>query len=347
MGSVRQVFVHIGPYKSGTTYLQNILWGNEALLAEAGVRLPRNDWRGQRRAVAALLRRDPADRGGGADRWDALAREVADVEDAEVAVLSVERLCEADPAAVGALVSSLAPATVDVIYTARSLARAVPGDWQTRIRNRSAPTWAAYLASVRDPGDAESHGGRFWRQQDPAQSLPPWLEHVPVERVHVVTVPPPGSAPELLWRRFCVVLGLQPDGYDLAVPRANVSLGGVEAEALRRLTARVADRLPLRAYVDVVNHFVARDVLERREQSFRLVLPAGELDWLQPRSAAVVDFLRTGGFPVVGDLADLVPRPEPSERAPDEVHPAEVAAVLADVLAETAMELGRRQQPAR
>ncbi len=344
MGSVRRVLVHIGPYKSGTTYLQNILWGNQTLLAKAGVCLPRADWRGQRRAVAALLRRDPSGPRGGTDRWDALAREVADAEEAEVAVISVERLCEADSAAVGALVTSLAPATIDVVYTARSLGRVLPGDWQTRIRNRAAPTWADYLASVRDPGDAESYGARFWRQQDPGQSLPPWLEHLPAERVHIVTVPPPGSAPELLWQRFGEVLGLHPDGYDLAVPRSNVSLGGVEAEALRRLTARVADRLPLRAYVDVVNHFVARDVLERREQSFRLVLPKGELDWLQPRSAAAIDFLRDGGFSVVGDLAELALRPEPGERAPDAVQPAEVAAVLSEVLAETVLELGRRQR---
>ena len=353
MGAVQQVYVHIGPHKTGTTYLQNILWRNRSALAETGISVPGDEWPAQRRSVAKLVQRPPGVRARPApkrrsprDAWDRLLAEV-DASGAHTVLLSVERLCTAESHAVEALVQSFAPSRVDVVYTGRDLARVIPGAWQTRIRNRAAPTWREYLASVRCPGDAHTDGGRFWRQQDPAQSLPAWLDHVPSDRVHVVTTPPAGSPPQLLWERFCDVVVLEPDHYDLDVPRSNVSLGGVEAEVLRRLSARVAQRLPLSAYVDLVNHFVAREVLEQREQSFRLVLPETEHAWLAPRAEAAVGYLRRGGFRVVGDLGDLVPVPEAGARLPDDVSAGEVVQLLDEVLGATLLEIDRRQQASR
>lgn len=350
--TVRKVYVHIGPPKSGTTYLQAILWQNQSELARHGVVLARGDELGQRRAVAALRHRapdvpyaPPRTAQGGVrprDRWDRLVDDV-ETSDAETAVISVEQLCDAGPHAAATLFGSLAPVPVDLVYTARSLAKAVPGAWQTRVRNRRPPTWQDFLSSVRNPGDPDSHGGTFWRLQDPALSLPVWLEHIAPQRVHVVTVPAPGDTPELVWRRFASVLGVPPDGYDLDVPRANASLGGVEAEVMRRLAERTTDELPVRVFGNVVMRFVAREILERRaRQSFPLVLPEREHEWLDDRAQQVIDYLRTGGFHVVGDLAELVPVPAPSAREPDDVSEAEVLALLDETLAAVVVEMARR-----
>jgi len=351
MGAVRQVHVHIGPYKSGTTYVQNVLWRNRELLASRGVLVPRGVWPAQRRAVAALLRRvadlpaepprGPAGRVRPRDPWDRLVAEV-EASDAHTAVVSVERLCEAEADDVAALAESLAPARVDVVYTARNLAWAIPGGWQTLLRTRFSPTWREYLDSVREPSGPAWYGRQFWRRQDPSAVLPPWLAHLPVDRVHVVTVPVGRADPALLWERFCAATGLDPVGADLDVSRSNVSLGGVEAEALRRLTARTAEVLSARAYLDVVNHFVARDVLERREQSFRLELSESEHGWARARADEAVAYLRGAGLHVVGDLDDLLPDLPQGIREPDDVSEAEVLALTTEVLAATVVELARR-----
>jgi len=350
MGAPARVCLHIGPYKTGTTYLQHILWRNRAALADADVLVPRESWVAQRRAVSQLMKRPagvpgrrPPRRRRPRDPWDRLLDEVA-ASGAGTVLLSVERLCLAEPHTVAALVESFAPAQVKVVYAARDLARVVPAEWQTRLRNRWSPTWREFIDSIREPAGVDSHGGSFWRRHDPAQVLPPWLAHIPRDQVHVLTVPPPGRPPELLWDRFCAVLGLEPDRYDLDVPRANMSLGGVESEVLRRLSARVGARLPLPAYVDLVNHFVAREVLERRAQSFRLVLPAAELAWLTPRADAAVGYLRELGLPVEGDLDDLVPVAEPGARTPDDVEEVEVLALVEQVLGAALVELARRQE---
>ena len=59
-----------------------------------------------------------------------------------------------------------------------------------------------------------------------------WSVIAPPERIHVVTVPPSGTPPEVLLERFCSVIGVDPAALDREVPRANESLGQVQAELL-------------------------------------------------------------------------------------------------------------------
>lgn len=343
MGAVRRAYVHIGPPKTGTTFLQSALWTNRAVLLQRGVLVPRPQWQAQRRAVAHLMRRGPGvparpDSGGPRDAWDRLVREV-DASTAHTVVLSAELLCQAESHDAQALVESFAPAPVHIVHAARDLAAMIPAGWQTQLRNRRSPSWPEFLASVRDPAGPGTYGDTFWRLHDPARSLPPFLEHLPTDRVHVVTVPPPGSAPGLLWERLCSIVGIEAAGYDLDSSRANVSLGGVESEVLRRLTVRTKDALPARDYADLVKRFIAREVLEDRAQSFRLVLPEREREWLDPRARSVADYLRTGGFDVVGDLDELTPAAVPAAREPDDVSDDEVLAVMEDVLSATLREM--------
>jgi len=347
MATVERVYVHIGPPKTATTFIQSVLRRNgEQLDAERCV-LPRRHR--QHGAVLRLLARTGSTGGAGEagirgsepHGWDGLVDEVRGA-DADTAIVSVEGLSRAGPVQVGLLVESFAPAEVHVVYGARDLAQLVPAFWQSRLRNGAAPSWRDLLESVRNPAGEHSYGDRFWSQFDPRRALAAWLAHVPAHRVHVITVPPAGSAPGLVWKRFCAVVGLDADRYDLDVPRANVSLGGVEAEVLRRVTGRVSEPLTAAAYADVVKQFVAREVLERRQQSFRLTLPAAELAWLAPRAEAATGYLRDTGFPVAGDLDDLLPLVDPGARDPDDVTDAEVLALMDEVLAETVLEMARR-----
>lgn len=345
--AVERVHLHIGAPKTGTTYVQGVLRQNAHRLDEQGFVLPRAGR--QHRAVRRLLaRRDPAAdpptgtaAGEPVDGWDrfvgALRRS-----DARDAIVSVESLSRAEPDAVRDMVASLEPAEVHVVYVARDLARVIPGYWQARLRNGVAPTWPELLAAVRGADPTDPLADRFWRQYDPGRALGPWLASLPAHRVRVVTVPPAGAAPQLLWQRFGRAVGLDPAGFDLSVPRTNSSLGGVEAEVLRRLTGQVADRMSGPAYGEVVKRFVARELLEPRSQSFRLVLPEAEHAWLAAPTAAATDWYRRAGVTIEGDLADLVPVVEPAARRPDDVGEEEVLALLDEVLAGAVVELARR-----
>ncbi|MDQ3275989.1 MAG: hypothetical protein M3Q39_13435, partial [Actinomycetota bacterium] len=68
-----RVYVHVGPHKTGTTFLQEVLKNNKPALASNGVLFPGERYARQAEAVLDLL---PGSKGLGKDprpgRWKAL-----------------------------------------------------------------------------------------------------------------------------------------------------------------------------------------------------------------------------------------------------------------------------------
>ena len=310
-----RVYVHVGPHKTGTTYLQGLLMANRERLAEQGVLYPRRTFRAQGRAVKDALGRStvPATGQPVDGEWARLVGEVQEWE-GPLAVVSHEMLAGAEPRQIRTLVRSLAKHEVHVVYTARDLARVVPAMWQTALRSKQPLTWEQYAAALREPEQAGKVAQSFWQSQDAPVALQRWGRRVPTEHLHVVTVPRPGSPPELLWHRFCEPVGIDPTGHDLEPKRSNPSLGTAEAELLRRLNAELkGSGIDATGWLYWVR-WLGR-ALERREGMQKFTLPADDLDWVSGRARQVVDGLRAGGYPVVGDLDDLLPQPVPEARA--------------------------------
>lgn len=337
------VFVHVGPYKSGTTYLQQVLRANKTTLADHGVLFPGRRYRDQARAVADVLDRPwQGSRSRAQGAWDALVEEVVTFP-GERAVLSHESLSTAEPGAVTRIVQSLGSCEVHLVYTARDLSKVLPSMWQTHMRNGQPDTWSQFLASVRGDEDADPVlGRRFWRAQDVRDVLQRWEPQIPRDRLHVVTVPRAGADQDLLWQRFSSVLGIEHVDCSLEVQRSNTSVGPAEAEVLRQVNAKVADRLDIRTYEHWVK-VVAAHRLEGRE-GVRFALPAEELGWLLGRVETITAFIAAGGYDVRGDLAELVPQ-EPSGPVvrPDDVDLVQAVDAATDVVTAMLLDLDRRQ----
>lgn len=328
------VFVHIGPPKTGTTYLQAVLWHNRAALKDQGLLVPGRAPVSQFHAVVDLLDRDPtrlgADRTAGA--WNALVDEIRAWNGP--AVISHENLGFADADRADHAKLSLEAKEVHIVFTAREFARIVPAMWQERLKNRSDDTWADFLATLQ--GSGHRNAAAFWHQNTGAGLLA-WAAGIPAERVHVVTVPPSGAPPTLLWERFASALGIDPASCDTDVPRTNESLGVAESAFLRRFNT-VATEIDWDAYRAHVKHFLAPNVLAQRDDSIRLDIRPDEIDPLAARARELVETIESHGFDVVGDLGDLA-APESAGRAPDrdqatdEVADDELLAVAFDAVA--------------
>ena len=345
--TAKTVYVHIGPLKTGTSYVQTTLQRNAEKLAADGALYVRGRRVLQVRSVLDLLDRKVSPAGkGNHGHWQALVREVHDW-GGDRAIVSQEFLCTATPEQAGRLVSSLAPADVHVIYTARDLSRVLPGAWQTLIRIGRHLTFGEFLASARHPEDgSRREGAHFWRQQHPAHVLSSWQAHVPPERITVVTVPPPGSDPTLLWQRFCAACGLDPKSYDSAGSYTNLSLGAAEVESLRRVNMGLAGRVGRRAYIRWMRRFLIPHVLMERQNPEQLALPPADYPWVSDRSGEMVDLLAAGGYRVIGDLAELLPGPAPGTPVirPEEMDPGAVLDATVDALVEVLVE-ARRGHP--
>lgn len=302
------VFLHVGAAKSGTTFLQQVLWHNRARLREHSVLYPGADFSAHVRAAFDLRRTffreasDPRTRGA----WRDLVDEIRDWPG--TAIISQELLAPARPAYVRQAMADLDFADVHVVFTARDLGRQIPAHWQEDVKNRFTTSFTEFVAALRRRNWRTFESARlFWGLQDPVAVLGRWGADLPPERVHVVTLPRPGAPRDLLWRRFCAATGLVPDDVDLSGTYANKSLGLTETQFLLQLNTALTERIGWQVYNDEVKLFLAQHVLAGRPGPVRIELPAEHVPWATERAIETVEGLRAAGYHVVGDLYELMP----------------------------------------
>ena len=321
-----KVFLHIGEPKTGTTFLQQVMWRNRSELAARGVVLPGHHPQDHFRASQDLrgitkLASDPA--GSWTGEWEILARQARQAPG--IAVISHELFSAADEQQADRAVRSLLPAEVHIVLTVRDIATLLPAEWQETVKHRNARSWEDWLGDVidRESADAGRRRWWFWRVHDTMAILGIWSRLLPPEHVHVIMTPPRGSASGLLWQRFASRLGIDPDSADVTRARPNSSLGVPEIEFLRRLNQSLPDEVPDWFYMWNVKEAVAHQALAARPRDGRLVLPASRDAWAAGRAEELIAALGGSGYDLVGDLDELRPRPVTESSAGPAGQPAE------------------------
>jgi len=332
-GPGRQVILHIGLPKTGTTYLQTLFAANRSALAEQGIYYPGEpgepsqhmaawDLRGQRARGARDIRQ--------VGQWDALCTAVRSTP-LPTALISAELLSALTRRQAARAVNGFPDHDVHVVVTCRDVGRVLVSAWQQGIRCGHTSTWREFVAAVQDPAERGRHPARgFWMRFDLPAILTVWGTAQPADRITVVTVPPAGAPPEQLLRRMAEVVG-----FDLRPLREpprndNASLGVAGTEVVRRLNIALGRRLNERQYNLVVGGALA-PALSREGTDHRYGLPEADMPWAEAEANRQMTAVRAGGYPVVGDLGDLLPRREAGTRRPDDASDEELlnAAMLA------------------
>ncbi|WP_205471741.1 hypothetical protein [Nocardioides sp. SYSU D00038] len=347
----KRVLLHVGTPKTGTSYFQDVLFRNQEALEPQGVsyHAPRFDYH----FLAALdLMRLPW---GGLEAeaigaWDELAARVRAA--SGTAIVSHEILATASRSQVARALESVghgAGAEVHVVLSVRDLVRQIPAEWQENVKHRSTLSYATFLERIQDPTRDSRIGSWFWGVQEIPDILNRWAHDLPPEHVHLVTVPPPGGPPELLWQRFSRAFGLDGLELDLGTDRANPSLGVPETALLRRINRDANALVEPEHYRPLVRELLAHQTLSRRTGSPRLALPPDVHPWVQELSASWVREVRERGYDVVGDLDELLGAPPAAGFAdPDAPRERQVAAAGVDAITALLLEATRlRQEEAR
>lgn len=311
----KRVFVHVGAPKSGTTYLQHILWQNREQLASDGILYPLE--RQFEHFAATMDLRESTWGHGFRDpvwerAWDRIADRARDW-DGPTVVFSNELLGGATAEQVQRAYASLQPAEIHVVFTARDLARQLPSDWQEQIKHTHTVTLDRFVDDLVRLGIAAPppFGEMFWGLHDPVRVLQSWRSDLPPERIHIVTVPQPGGPRAALWERFAGLLGAAPSGYDTAV-WGNASLGRAETEFLRRLNVALGNRAG-RYYDLLVRVRLAESILAERRNAPKARLPRRHHEWIVQRSHEMIESLRAAGYAVSGNLDELLPASPPDD----------------------------------
>ncbi|MCW2767115.1 MAG: hypothetical protein JWO11_3074 [Nocardioides sp.] len=325
----QRVVLHVGLMKSGTSYLQERLFLNRDRLGDQGVLLPGTTWRDQVLAVQDVLGRQRAARAS-AGKWSDLLEQVS--AHAGVSLVSMEFLGPATPARIATVTEAFAGSTIEAVVTVRDLGRVVPAMWQERLKNGGVPGWREYVDSLPARGELARW---FWRQHGAGRIVQNWVAELGAERVTVVTVPPPGADPGLLWSRFCEAAGI--DGSScLDVQPANTSLDVASALLLRAINLKLTENGPIGHRHQLLLKF---GLAKRTLATNRGGCPIGfePPPWLLDRASEIREKLAASGVRVVGDLADLVPAAVAGED-PDLVTPEAQLEAAVDTLAKLTTE---------
>ncbi|MCD4532941.1 hypothetical protein LRP67_02445 [Nocardioides sp. cx-169] len=345
----RRVLLHVGTPKTGTSYLQDVLFRNRRTLASAGILYPADRFDAHFLAALDLMRLP----WGGLQSeaigaWDRLAEQVREHDG--TTIISHEILAAASRSQVGHALESLGHGSgteVHLVLSVRDLVRQIPAEWQENVKHRSSISYARFLEQIQDPERGSRIASWFWSVQEIPDILNRWGHDLPPERVHLVTVPPSGGDRVLLWKRFSQVLGLDGLDLDLEAERVNPSLGVPETALIRRIN-RSANRVLAPAdYRPLVRELLAHQTLSARTRSPRLGLPPDVHPWARELEDAWIAEIRARRYDVVGDLEDLRGGPPPARWAdPDAPSEKQVAGAAVDAIKALLLENARLQQEA-
>lgn len=321
-----KVFLHLGLPKTGTTYLQTVMWADRDRMRAQGVLLPGRERR-DHLWTTRIIREDPhlhTYEERVRESWGVLKAEIAAWDG--TALISHEFFAGAAPEQAARMVAALAPAEVHLVVTAREPVGLYSGGWQESLKNRDSRTMAEFAAAEVSESPMSVWN---WRTLDLRLVLERWGPTVPPEHVHVLPVPPPGSPRELLWQRYATLIGLDPDSFDLSVTFPNPSMGVAEAETLRRVNDHLKD-------ADFERPFDRGVYIRTFLADERLATRAGEKYWptedvvaeCRRRAVDAVAHIEASAYDVIGDVRDLlVPEALEPRRTVDSVTDAEVADV--------------------
>ena len=332
------MFLHIGLPKTGTTYLQQVVWSNRDRLRKAGLFVPGFGHREHLWAALDLqerprLAKRHADAPGA---WQRLVDE-ASAQSGDV-LITHEFLCGASAAQASRAIASFPDADVHLVVTARDAASVVSAGWQESVKNGGTVDLDAVMAG--QPAGGPEFSMRTW---DLADVLERWTHDLPGERVHVLVMPGAGQARDLHWRHFAAVLGLDPDAYAAPEDAVNPALGIVQIETLRMVNQHLP-RYSAHERGVWIRGYLAEDLLARQPRE-RGGMPEQYLARFAEMDRAAVALIAERGFHVLGDLSGLAGEEavRGGGREPDTVTHAEllesaarlVADIVADVRAST------------
>jgi hypothetical protein len=260
------VYLHVGSANAGTRRLRRLLDRHCETLRRSGV----------------------VYRGGS---WDQLVEQVRSRPG--TSVVSHDLLVNADAETAGRAVSSFGGAEVHVLVTAGALLWELFCSWQAEVENRLSTPWPDYAASALESSDPVD------------VMLARWRASLSADRVHLLTVPADDRG-TVLWRRFCVVVGLDSGEVDATALDAGATLGYAGTELVRLANLAVGEQLSPPVYGRVVNRMLTERVLAPLPA--RQDVPASPqlLDLASGRSVETVKSIARAGYDVVGDLDELL-----------------------------------------
>ena len=327
------IVLHIGPRKTGSTFLQRALTSIAPDLAQTGILYPTVIAGVERHNHVAPTYAVPGARDGRSiDRWADVAPAVLDDFVRQITawdgpvIISSEALGGMSTSDIRDFLSCLPEVPITVIATIRALPSVVLSSWAQHVRNMHRASLHSYIERrMEERGDDSPHvrwdrweadpHQTFWRSYDYPGLLARWSRLG--LRTRAVIVPSSQAPADELWSRFRHASGL--DALPIECPHvdevgANTSMRLEELEVIRHTTKHAiemgltdADLTPLRG------HRWMPAALLRPAKGSRPGLTDQEASVFSEWATADVALLESLDVELIGPVSDLL---EPGRMTP-------------------------------
>lgn len=316
---------HIGPMKTGTTSLQQILFRQRDELRRYGVLYP-GQQKNHRWGIGAFMgarviaanRRDVVGgrpRRGESDpavppmsEWDSLMAEL-DAGGWSRSVISHEVAAQADEDTVIRLVDAVGK-PLHIVVTLRDLASVLPSLWTERLKAGVTEPFDVWLEKAIGINPDKRFHVELQRHLDHAGLVERWASVAGPENVTVVVAD--SLNPSVIANAFESLLGL-PIGLLSSQPldgfKSNRSLRLAEAEVLRRINeVSKKHSVAWDEYLRLIQRGVVRRWRQGRlplPDEARVTMPRWALERSQELSIDYADRIQNSGVRIIGDLSSL------------------------------------------
>jgi hypothetical protein len=316
----KQLILHVGFHKSGTSALQESFAEQRQELQAAGVLYPSIGRKAHHRIAWALTQRAWGwkKRGGEVTPFKHFSKMASLINrsNSPTIVLSSEFFSELAAEQIQKIVSGIQGRDVKILFTLRPLAKLLGSSYQQYLKYGTKADYVEWLHSVLDEPGVSKINPTFWQRHMHGDVVSKWVDAFGKDNVSVLIVDE--SRPEFLYESLNEYLGLAPGFLKPQVTGSNRSLSLEEVSLLLELNRRLPKEREWNEYLVFIRNGYIRQLTDHvplKEGSKKLLTPKWAVDEANELATESKKKIKDLGVKVYGDIETLdsatVPEGEP------------------------------------
>lgn len=306
----KQLILHVGFHKSGTSALQESLANQRDELHKAGVLYPSIGKKAHHRVAWGLSQKPWGWKARGAEKTPhktfSRMASLINLSSAPKIILSSEFFAEIEPKHIEKLASSIRGRQVKILFTLRPLAKLLSSSYQQYLKFGLKADYVAWLHSVLDEPGVSKLNPTFWKRHMHGQVIEKWARVFGRENISVLIVDE--QRPEFLYESINSYLGLPLGFLKPTAEGSNRSLTLEETSLLLELNQRFPKERDWNEYLIFIRNGYVREITDNvpiKPGSPRLLTPVWAVNKANEIAGASKRKIVELGVEVIGDISSL------------------------------------------
>jgi hypothetical protein len=306
----KQLILHVGFHKSGTSALQESFAASQDQLRSAGIWYP-NIRRKAHHRIAWALTQKPwgwKARGGQTTPFKHFSKMAKAINSskAEKVLLSSEFFSELTAAQIQTLVGAVKNREVKILFTLRPLVKLLSSSYQQYLKYGTKADYVEWLHSALDEPGVSKVNPTFWKRHMHGDVVSRWAEAFGAGAVTVLIADE--ARPEFLFEELNAYLGLEKDFLKAQATGNNRSLSLEEVALLLQLNRSFPKERQWSEYLTFIRNGYVRQLTDHvalKPDAEKLPTPSWAIEKANKVAASSKQKIKSLGVSVIGDIESL------------------------------------------